>query len=443
MKKAIILFTRVPIPGKTKTRMMPELTPLECARLHICFLKDIQSQCEETGEDIFVCYTPEDKKKILTAVLGKGKQYFPQQGEDLGQRMYEAMEAVCKKGYEACVLLGADVPEITAYDLNQAFRMLETRDVVFGPTEDGGYYLVGMKTPIKEVFQRQLYGQGTVLKDTLCRLDAAGFSTGLLHKYSDMDTLEDLQGYRKRAKINKKLETCATKRYLESILQISIIIPIYNEEKTIAAMQQQLKNLEKHCEILFVDGGSSDRTLERLDSGFKFIHAPKGRASQMNAGARKSRGDILFFLHCDSELPMKALEQIRHVMKRYRAGCFGIAFHSRNFFMLTCRMISNLRIKDRRVMFGDQGIFIERRLFFEIGLFPELPVMEDYQLSLNLKERGEKLGVTRKRIYTSDRRFPKGTIPKLKIMWKMNRMRKAYRDGVPADKIAVLYEDVR
>ena len=130
-------------------------------------------------------------------------------------------------------------------------------------------------------------------------------------------------------------------------------------------------------------------------------------------------------------------------MKDYQAGCFGIAFHSKNFFMFTCRVISNHRIKDRKVMFGDQGIFIERELFFEIGMFPEIPVMEDYQLSLTLKERGVKLGMTRKRIYTSDRRFPKGTIPKLKLMWKMNRLRKMYRDRVPIETISDLYRDVR
>jgi hypothetical protein len=111
--------------------------------------------------------------------------------------------------------------------------------------------------------------------------------------------------------------------------------------------------------------------------------------------------------------------------------------------MFTCRVISNHRIKDRNVVFGDQGIFIDRKLFFDIGMFPEIPIMEDYQFSLNLKERGEKIGITRKRIYTSDRRFPEGTIPKLKEMWKMNRLRKKYRDGVDIETISKMYEDVR
>lgn len=208
-------------------------------------------------------------------------------------------------------------------------------------------------------------------------------------------------------------------------------------------MQDQLEPLRGTCEILFVDGGSTDRTMEQIRPWVKVIHSEKGRAKQMNTGARKSHGDILFFLHCDSELPPRPLAEIRRVMKDHSAGCFGIAFHSRNFFMFTCRVISNHRIKDRKVMFGDQGIFVDRSLFFHAGMFPEIPVMEDYQFSLTLKERGVKLGMTGRRIYTSDRRFPKGTLPKLKLMWKMNRLRKMYRDQVPIEQIDRMYRDVR
>jgi len=106
-------------------------------------------------------------------------------------------------------------------------------------------------------------------------------------------------------------------------------------------------------------------------------------------------------------------------------------------------VISNHRVKDRKVMFGDQGIFVDRELFFEVGMFPEIPIMEDYQFSLTLKEKRVKLGMAGRRIYTSDRRFPKGTVPKLKLMWKMNRLRKMYRDGVSIERISDMYRDIR
>ena len=241
----------------------------------------------------------------------------------------------------------------------------------------------------------------------------------------------------------KSLRKTYTGRYLMKKQKISIIIPLYNEETTVEKLQEQLLPLHEKCEIIFVDGGSTDATLSLIRPEFRVLHSEKGRANQMNLGALESNGDILFFLHSDSELPMRPLEEIKAVMKDHEAGCFGIAFHSRQFFMWTCRVISNHRIKDRKVMFGDQGIFITRELFFEAGMFPNLPIMEDYQFSLTLKEMGVKLGITRHRIYTSDRRFPKKVIPQLKVMWKMNRLRKMYRDGVPIETISRMYRDVR
>lgn len=226
-------------------------------------------------------------------------------------------------------------------------------------------------------------------------------------------------------------------------MKISIIIPVYNEESTIEKLLSTLEPLDKRCEVIFVDGGSKDRTLELIPDKYVVLQAEKGRAKQMNYGAKHSNGDILFFLHCDSEVPPTAIEEIEKVIEKHQAGCFGIAFHSWNFFMFTCRVISNHRIKDRKVMFGDQGIFVERELFFEVGMFPEIPILEDYQFSLTLKEKGVKLGMTKHRIYTSDRRFKGNTIEKLRLMWKMNRIRAMYRNGISPEEISRLYADVR
>lgn len=443
MKRAIIIFTRVPIPGKTKTRMMPGLKPSECAHLHRCFLYDIKEECQKADADIYVCYTPEGKKDSLVCILGSNKEYFAQIGTGLGEKMYHGIKNVLSRGYDACVLIGTDVPEIRKEHLQKAFCILESKDVVFGPTTDGGYFLVGMKTPQIKIFQKQSYGHNKVLKNTTKYLREQGITVGYVPKLSDMDVPKDLCSYRARMRIDKRLQQTKTGQYLMRTSKISIIVPIYNEEATITKMQEQLRPLKNKCEIIFVDGGSTDKTLELLDTEFRILHSKKGRQNQMNLGAKKSTGDILFFLHCDSELPKNPLSQIRYVMKDYNVGCFGITFHSSNFFMWTCGIISNRRVKDRKVIFGDQGLFIDRDLFFEIGMFPDLPIMEDYQLSLTLKAKNEKLGMTRKRIVTSDRRFPQGTIPKLKFMWKMNRLRKMYRSDVDIKKIAMTYKDVR
>lgn len=443
MKKAIIIFTRVPIPGQTKTRMMPALTAVQCAKLHTCFIKDIKKQCEACAADIFVCFTPEDKEQRLRKIFDAQCSFFLQTGDGLGERMYNALEAVFQKGYEKCLLIGTDVPELKASYLERAFYELRTKDVVFGRTKDGGYYLVGMNEARKEVFEIPKYGHAGVWTDTIRHLDECGLQTGYTGSLQDMDTAEDLNAYRKRMRTQKELRMTMTGRYLIQNRKISIVVPLYNEEKTVEVLQEQLKKLKDRCEILFVDGGSTDRTLDLIRPEFKVIHTVKGRAKQMNIGARESTGEILFFLHCDSKLPSNPLTKITNVMREHEAGCFGIAFETKSPLMQICRVISNHRIKDRKVMFGDQGIFIERSLFFEVGMYPDLPIMEDYQFSLTLKEKGIQLGMAKGRIYTSDRRFPKGTISKLKLMWKMNRLRKMYRDGVDIRKIAVLYKDIR
>lgn len=224
---------------------------------------------------------------------------------------------------------------------------------------------------------------------------------------------------------------------------ISVIVPVYNEEAVLENLLAQLRPLRGQCEIIFVDGGSTDRTLEIIGDEFRVISSRKGRGHQLNVGARASTGDILFFLHADSELPPDSLGEIRRVMRTHEVGCFGVAFRSRNFFMLTCRVMSNLRCYVRRIMFGDQGIFIKRDLFFEVGGFPDLPIMEDYQLSLSLRSQGHRIGATRRRIYSSPRRFGPTTADKLLTMYHMHRLRYLYRRGMPAEDIARAYADVR
>lgn len=226
-------------------------------------------------------------------------------------------------------------------------------------------------------------------------------------------------------------------------MRASVIIPLYNEEKTLPALLRNLERLKGEAEILFVDGGSTDGSLSILRrSPYRVLEGPRGRARQMNYGAVQSTGEILLFLHCDSELPVKPLAEMERVLKTHQWGCFGIAFREWNPWLKCCQLISNRRVLGvRRIAFGDQGIFIERELFMEIGGFPELPIMEDYQFSLMLKARRIYPGMTRKRIYTSARRFQRGGM--LRTMWKMNRLRARYRRGDSILDIAKEYRDVR
>lgn len=226
-------------------------------------------------------------------------------------------------------------------------------------------------------------------------------------------------------------------------MPVSIIVPVFNEASSIVRLQKQLIEVSDASEIIFVDGGSTDATRDLIDERFQVISSEKGRSRQMNAGAQASSGSILFFLHCDSIVPDDFLSEIKSVMQDNRFGCFGITFDERTPLMLVCRALSNFRCRFRKIIFGDQGLFIDRELFFELGMFPDIPLMEDYQLSLTLRQRGLKPGMTQSRIQTSARRYQGSTVHKLRTMYHMAKLRRDYRGGVPVEKIAAAYLDLR
>lgn len=221
---------------------------------------------------------------------------------------------------------------------------------------------------------------------------------------------------------------------------ISIIIPVYNEATTIKKLMDNLEQFKDHCEIIFIDGGSSDGTDRIIQEKYYIVHSPKkGRSSQMNYGASLSEGNILLFLHADSLLPSACLDQIQKVISQgYRVGCFKIKFDSKSILMKICGFMSNMRVRLRNIAFGDQGIFITRKYFYELGGFKEIPLMEDYQLSMDIKDDGEKIGQAKTKIVTSERRFLKDG--RLRTMARMQRLQYMYRKGKDVELIARLYK---
>lgn len=222
---------------------------------------------------------------------------------------------------------------------------------------------------------------------------------------------------------------------------ISIIIPVYNEATHIEPLFCELINIKKHCEILFIDGGSKDNTREKIiENGFSVLPShKKGRAAQMNAGANQATGDILWFLHADSKLPIHALDEIRAaICNGYNAGCFKIKFDSSHFLMNLIGVFSNLRVKTRGIAFGDQGIFIEKTFFRDLGGFRDIPIMEDYDLSLKIRKTGVKLCQINDSILTSERRFVANG--RFKTMVRMQYLQHLYRKGTGIDQIAEMYQ---
>lgn len=192
MDKALILFTRVPIPGKTKTRLMPFLTGEECAKVHTCFVKDIYAKAKEVEADIFVFYTPKDEKEILKKELDDQAVFLPQYGDDLGERMKNAVGICLRMGYQKVILMGTDIPQIHPETLTDAFESLEKKDIVIHPTFDGGYYLIGMKKEYDSIWKIEHYGTNTVIYDTLQHMRSERLSTAVGQMYYDVDDKGDL-----------------------------------------------------------------------------------------------------------------------------------------------------------------------------------------------------------------------------------------------------------
>lgn len=221
---------------------------------------------------------------------------------------------------------------------------------------------------------------------------------------------------------------------------ISIIVPVYNEAAIIEKLIDNLSQFKNYCEIIFVDSGSSDGTDRIIEEKHRLVYSPeKGRSYQMNYGATLAKGNIFLFLHADSVLPRNALSQIHQIISQgCKVGCFKMKFDSRNLLMKICGFMSNLRVRLRNIAFGDQGIFISRSYFYELGGFSEIPLMEDYQLSMDIKADGEKIALAKTKIKTSERRFLE--MGRLKTMVKMQRLQYMYRKGEPIEVIANLYK---
>jgi len=224
-------------------------------------------------------------------------------------------------------------------------------------------------------------------------------------------------------------------------MKITMILPIYNESKTIDKMLSQLDRLPGDWEILFADGGSSDDTIQKIGNRFRVLHSPKGRANQMNHGAANASSEVLWFVHCDSRIPMDAHDQISQAISHgEKWGCFHIGFDYSGPFMGCNTYLSNRRAK-KGIAFGDQGIWVKRDVFDAMGGFPELPIMEDYEFSRRMKTAKVPICQLPGTIITSGRRYEK-RFP-LITMWQMFYLRCLYRKGMDIQEIARRYQDIR
>ena len=191
MSTGIILFAKHPRPGQVKTRLLPLCTPTQAADLYRGFLLDSVALLRASAADLKVvaCEPPEAEGE-LAALLGReGLAFVPQPQTGLGQRLDQLFAWAFAQGMERVLALGSDSPSLPAALLDEGLELLTRREVVIGPSTDGGYYLIGLRQPAPELFTGIAWSTGQVLDQTLERLGQR--SLGLLPMWYDVDTPED------------------------------------------------------------------------------------------------------------------------------------------------------------------------------------------------------------------------------------------------------------
>lgn len=220
-------------------------------------------------------------------------------------------------------------------------------------------------------------------------------------------------------------------------MKLSIIVPALDEAAGIQATLQGLAPLrQRGHEVVVVDGGSSDETAAlAAPAADRVISASRGRARQMNAGAGVATGEALVFLHADTRLPLEADRLIGQALERRSWGRFDVRIEG-GLALALVAFLMNWRSRLTGIATGDQAIFARRAAFESIGGFPDLPLMEDIEISARLKKLSAPACI-RERAVTSARRWERhGVLRTIFLMW---RLRLAYFFGARPDELARRY----
>lgn len=429
----LIVFTRYPEPGQTKTRLIPLLGPEGAAQLHRRMtehtLRRVRQFLTRHPVALEIHYDAGNREG-LRRWLGADLRFVPQADGDLGRRMDLVLTKSFEEAMRRVVLTGTDIPGVRPAHLARAFRVLRRKDVVIGPAGDGGYYLIGVRRPVHALFEGIPWGTGQVLEKTLKVAEAQGLGVELLDRLDDVDRPEDIRVW------EKEVREAGLPDQPEIL---SIIIPVIDEEDAIESALAGTVGIPLVGERIVVDGGSRNGSVEKARScGARILTSPPGRSGQMNAGAQAAQGDILLFLHADTRLPPGFEHHVLEVLDRPGtvAGAFRLRIEGGLRGLRVIEGLANFRSIAMGMPYGDQAIFLRADRFLRAGGFPEMPIMEDFAFMRKLRREG-RIGIARASVITSSRRYDQMGF--WRTTWINQLVILAYLMGVHPERLARWY----
>jgi rSAM/selenodomain-associated transferase 1 len=194
-RSAVAIMAKAPQPGQVKTRLCPPLSHREAAELYRCFLLDKIAQVNTLRRAApVVSYSPADSRPLFEDLTPSHFMLIPQHGDDLGARLLFTFDQLFRHGYTQVIVIDSDTPTLPTAYLEQALRLIAERanDVVLGPTEDGGYYLIGLRQSHRELFEQMPWSTSEVFPETRRRSERYGLAVAYTEYWYDVDTPEDL-----------------------------------------------------------------------------------------------------------------------------------------------------------------------------------------------------------------------------------------------------------
>jgi uncharacterized protein len=425
----VCIFAKPPRPGAVKTRLAAQVGARRAADLARAFLADTRAGLEAI--------------EWVQPVVASTEPVPPEWGQgdgDLGARIDRVL-ARGIAGAGVAIAIGADSPGLPRRLLEAARRSLDGADVVLGPADDGGFYLIGARRPLAGALAEVPWSTPETLAVAEARLRAAGLRVARIAPWFDVDdeaALARLHG----AIRGGEVAAPQTARLLAR--PISIVMPVLDEAARIERAVDRAAGVAGVREVIVVDGGSRDGTaaLAARAPGVTVVASAPGRGRQMNGGARLAVGEVLLFLHADVELPADAALHVEAALADPRtiAGAFRTwTVPDRPTPLGPLLHLADLRSRYTRLPYGDQALFVRSRIFDELGGFAEVPLFEDLELARRLRRRGL-IARARASVRVSGRRFLARPVYYTALV---NVLPALYRLGIPMKALARAYGAVR